>query len=56
MELTSRVKMARFQTFCIQMRKNQHLNESRKTGQTSGTEGRKWHFNLCKMLKQRAKT
>ncbi|MFS7953046.1 hypothetical protein Hanom_Chr07g00614031 [Helianthus anomalus] len=43
MELTSRIKMARFQTFWIQMRKNNPLNESRKTGQTSGT---KWHFTL----------
>ncbi|MFS7981341.1 hypothetical protein Hanom_Chr10g00949771 [Helianthus anomalus] len=34
MELTSRMKMARFQTFWIQMRKNKHLDESRKTGQT----------------------
>ncbi|MFS7974428.1 hypothetical protein Hanom_Chr09g00868631 [Helianthus anomalus] len=38
MELTGRMKMARFQTFWIQMRKNKPLNESRKTGQTSGTK------------------
>ncbi|MFS8021390.1 hypothetical protein Hanom_Chr16g01426831 [Helianthus anomalus] len=38
MELTSRMKMARFQTFWIQMRKNKPLNESRKTGQTSGSK------------------
>ncbi|MFS7959300.1 hypothetical protein Hanom_Chr08g00689481 [Helianthus anomalus] len=38
MELTSRMKIARFQTFWIQMRKNKHLDESRKIGQTSGTE------------------
>ncbi|MFS8027955.1 hypothetical protein Hanom_Chr16g01504821 [Helianthus anomalus] len=38
MELTSRMKMARFQTFWIQMRKNKPLDESHKTGQTSGTK------------------
>ncbi|MFS7924179.1 hypothetical protein Hanom_Chr03g00269601 [Helianthus anomalus] len=38
MELTSRMKMARFQTFWIQMRKNKPLDESRKTGQSSGTK------------------
>ncbi|MFS8007926.1 hypothetical protein Hanom_Chr14g01266761 [Helianthus anomalus] len=38
MELTSRMKMARFQTFWIQMGKNKPLGESRKTGQTSGTK------------------
>ncbi|MFS8022792.1 hypothetical protein Hanom_Chr16g01443621 [Helianthus anomalus] len=38
MELTSWMKMARFQTFWIQMRKNKPLDESRKTGQTSGDE------------------
>ncbi|MFS7922344.1 hypothetical protein Hanom_Chr03g00247971 [Helianthus anomalus] len=32
------MKMARFQTFWIHMRKNKHLDESRKTGQTSGTK------------------
>ncbi|MFS7889776.1 hypothetical protein Hanom_Chr00s000005g01611021 [Helianthus anomalus] len=32
----NRMKMARFQTFWIQMRKNKLLDESRKTGQTSG--------------------
>ncbi|MFS7925138.1 hypothetical protein Hanom_Chr04g00281111 [Helianthus anomalus] len=36
MELTSRMKMARFQTFWIQMQKNKPLHESRKTDQTSG--------------------
>ncbi|MFS7904230.1 hypothetical protein Hanom_Chr01g00033691 [Helianthus anomalus] len=36
MELTSRMKMARFQTFWIQMQKNNPLDESRKTGRTSG--------------------
>ncbi|MFS7994897.1 hypothetical protein Hanom_Chr12g01111481 [Helianthus anomalus] len=36
MELTSWMKMARFQTFWIQMRNNKPLDESRKTGQTSG--------------------
>ncbi|MFS7921392.1 hypothetical protein Hanom_Chr03g00236241 [Helianthus anomalus] len=37
MELTSRMKMARFQTFWIQMRINKPLDESRKTGQPPGT-------------------
>ncbi|MFS7923238.1 hypothetical protein Hanom_Chr03g00258311 [Helianthus anomalus] len=32
------MKIARFQTFWIQMRKNKPLDESRKTGQTSGTK------------------
>ncbi|MFS7923500.1 hypothetical protein Hanom_Chr03g00261441 [Helianthus anomalus] len=32
------MKMTRFQTFWTQMRKNKHLDESRKNGQTSGTE------------------
>ncbi|MFS7901642.1 hypothetical protein Hanom_Chr01g00002081 [Helianthus anomalus] len=38
MKLTSRMKMARFQTFWIQMRKNKPVDESRKTDQTSGTK------------------
>ncbi|MFS7992149.1 hypothetical protein Hanom_Chr12g01078861 [Helianthus anomalus] len=38
MELTSRVKMARFQTFWIQVRKNKPLDKSHKTSQTSGTK------------------
>ncbi|MFS7982558.1 hypothetical protein Hanom_Chr10g00964301 [Helianthus anomalus] len=38
MELMRRMKMARFQTFWIQMRKNKPLDKSRKTGQTSGTK------------------
>ncbi|MFS7907899.1 hypothetical protein Hanom_Chr01g00076941 [Helianthus anomalus] len=38
MELISRMKMTRFQTFWIQMRQNKPLDESRKTGQTSGME------------------
>ncbi|MFS7901874.1 hypothetical protein Hanom_Chr01g00004691 [Helianthus anomalus] len=38
MELTSRMKMASFQTFWIQLGKNKPLDESRKTGQTTGTE------------------
>ncbi|MFS7994677.1 hypothetical protein Hanom_Chr12g01108851 [Helianthus anomalus] len=32
------MKMARFQTLWIHMRKNKPLDESRKTGQTSGTK------------------
>ncbi|MFS8001798.1 hypothetical protein Hanom_Chr13g01194591 [Helianthus anomalus] len=38
MELTSRMKMTRFQTFWIEMRKNKPLDESRETGQTSWTK------------------
>ncbi|MFS7890291.1 hypothetical protein Hanom_Chr15g01350971 [Helianthus anomalus] len=38
MELTRQMKMARFQTFWIKIRKNKPLDESRKTGQTSGTK------------------
>ncbi|MFS7926950.1 hypothetical protein Hanom_Chr04g00303181 [Helianthus anomalus] len=38
MESTSRMKMARFQTFWIHMRKNKPLDESRKIDQTSGTK------------------
>ncbi|MFS7951055.1 hypothetical protein Hanom_Chr07g00590451 [Helianthus anomalus] len=38
MELTSQMKMARFQTFWIQMRKNKPLDRSPKTDQTSGTK------------------
>ncbi|MFS7923335.1 hypothetical protein Hanom_Chr03g00259541 [Helianthus anomalus] len=37
MESTGRMKMAKFQTFWIQLRKNKPLDESRKTDQTSGT-------------------
>ncbi|MFS7939803.1 hypothetical protein Hanom_Chr05g00456281 [Helianthus anomalus] len=38
MELMSWMKMARFQTFWIQLRKNKPLDESRKSDQTSGTK------------------
>ncbi|MFS8017816.1 hypothetical protein Hanom_Chr15g01384861 [Helianthus anomalus] len=38
MKLMSQKKMARIQTFWIQMRKNKPLDESRKTGQSSGTK------------------
>ncbi|MFS8028998.1 putative centromere protein O [Helianthus anomalus] len=38
MELTSWMKMARFQIFWIQMRKNQPLDKSHKSSQTSGTK------------------
>ncbi|MFS7967719.1 hypothetical protein Hanom_Chr09g00789091 [Helianthus anomalus] len=38
MELMIWIKMARFQTFWIQMQKNKPLDESGKTGQTSGTK------------------
>ncbi|MFS8015411.1 hypothetical protein Hanom_Chr15g01356121 [Helianthus anomalus] len=49
MELMSRMKMARFQTFWVQMQKNKPLDESRKTGQTSRTKIEKWHFTLLKI-------
>ncbi|MFS7990953.1 hypothetical protein Hanom_Chr12g01065031 [Helianthus anomalus] len=38
MELSSRMQITRVQTFWIQMRKNKHLDESRKSGQTSRTK------------------
>ncbi|MFS8010786.1 hypothetical protein Hanom_Chr14g01301111 [Helianthus anomalus] len=38
MELTSRMKMERFQTFWIHMPKNKPLAESHKSGQPSGTK------------------
>ncbi|KAJ0435617.1 hypothetical protein HanIR_Chr17g0895251 [Helianthus annuus] len=38
MELTCWMKMARFKTFWIQIRKNKPLDESHKTAQTSGTK------------------
>ncbi|MFS7907898.1 hypothetical protein Hanom_Chr01g00076931 [Helianthus anomalus] len=48
MELTGRMKMARFQTFWIQMPKSKPLNESRKTGQMSGTKTAFYSiYNLC---------
>ncbi|MFS7925911.1 hypothetical protein Hanom_Chr04g00290761 [Helianthus anomalus] len=42
------MKMERFQTFWIQMRITKPLDESRKTGQTSG---QKWHFTLSRKIK-----
>ncbi|MFS7959909.1 hypothetical protein Hanom_Chr08g00696661 [Helianthus anomalus] len=39
MELTTRMKMARFQTFWIQMRKNKPLDKSRISSQTSDKNG-----------------
>ncbi|MFS7916922.1 hypothetical protein Hanom_Chr03g00183031 [Helianthus anomalus] len=38
MKLMSRMKMTIFETFWIQMRINKPLDESRKSGQTSGTK------------------
>ncbi|MFS7896631.1 hypothetical protein Hanom_Chr00s005180g01728211 [Helianthus anomalus] len=38
MKLTSPMKMRRFQTFWIQMRKNKPLAKSHKAGQTLGTK------------------
>ncbi|MFS7920545.1 hypothetical protein Hanom_Chr03g00226131 [Helianthus anomalus] len=45
MELTSRMKIARFQNFWIQI--NKRLNKSHKTGQTSGTK-----MTLCSIFNQ----
>ncbi|MFS7959159.1 hypothetical protein Hanom_Chr08g00687351 [Helianthus anomalus] len=42
MELTSTMKMARFQTFWIQTRKNKPLDESRKNWPNLRDE--KWYF------------
>ncbi|MFS7972085.1 hypothetical protein Hanom_Chr09g00840631 [Helianthus anomalus] len=47
MELMSRIKMARFQTLWIHMRKNKPLDECRKTGQTSGM---KMHFTRERII------
>ncbi|MFS7909333.1 hypothetical protein Hanom_Chr01g00093381 [Helianthus anomalus] len=38
MELTTQVKMARFQTFWIHMWENTPFDESRQTDQISGTK------------------
>ncbi|MFS8009943.1 hypothetical protein Hanom_Chr14g01291231 [Helianthus anomalus] len=45
MELTSWMKMARFQTFWMQMVKNKPLDESRKSSPTSGTKMTFYLFN-----------
>ncbi|MFS8001027.1 hypothetical protein Hanom_Chr13g01185451 [Helianthus anomalus] len=45
MELTSQMKMARFQTFWIQTRKTKPLDESRKSDQTSGTKMAFYYYN-----------
>ncbi|MFS7973104.1 hypothetical protein Hanom_Chr09g00852651 [Helianthus anomalus] len=50
MEVTSRMKMVRFQTICIQMQKNKPLNESHKTGQTSGTKMTFYSFFNNKLI------
>ncbi|KAF5757773.1 hypothetical protein HanXRQr2_Chr17g0830661 [Helianthus annuus] len=42
------MKMTRFQTFWIQMRQNNPLDESRKTGQTSGTKMTFFNPNLTR--------
>ncbi|MFS7917702.1 hypothetical protein Hanom_Chr03g00192271 [Helianthus anomalus] len=47
---TSHMKMARFQTFWIQMRKNKPLDKSRKTGQTSGTKMAFYYINNNELL------
>ncbi|MFS7906252.1 hypothetical protein Hanom_Chr01g00057111 [Helianthus anomalus] len=38
LQIHFKYKMARYETFWIQMRKNKHLDESRKTSKTSGTK------------------
>ncbi|MFS7950893.1 hypothetical protein Hanom_Chr07g00588521 [Helianthus anomalus] len=55
------MKMARFQTFWIQMRKNKPLDESRKTGQTSKTKMvfysfRKVKYNYKKKVEENSIT
>ncbi|MFS8005990.1 hypothetical protein Hanom_Chr13g01243961 [Helianthus anomalus] len=45
MDLTSWMKMARFQTFWMQMVKNKPLDKSRKSSQTSGTKMTFYSFN-----------
>ncbi|MFS7987793.1 hypothetical protein Hanom_Chr11g01027061 [Helianthus anomalus] len=53
MELTSWMKMATFQTFWIQLRKNKPLDKSRKSNQTSGTK-MAFHFkNKGQVILQR---
>ncbi|MFS8001660.1 hypothetical protein Hanom_Chr13g01192931 [Helianthus anomalus] len=47
MELTSWMKMAKFQTFYIQIQKKKSLDESRKTSQTSGTKMVFYCFFFC---------
>ncbi|MFS7913423.1 hypothetical protein Hanom_Chr02g00141611 [Helianthus anomalus] len=42
------MKMARFQTFWIQMRKNKPLDESRKSRQTSGAKVAFYSFHKIK--------
>ncbi|MFS7927192.1 hypothetical protein Hanom_Chr04g00306061 [Helianthus anomalus] len=46
MELTSWMKMTRFKTFWIQMRKNKPLDEIRKSSQTSGAKMAFYSINL----------
>ncbi|MFS8031067.1 hypothetical protein Hanom_Chr17g01541391 [Helianthus anomalus] len=48
MELTSRMKTARFQTFWIQMRKK--TNQLTKVAKLTKPQGRKWHFTLRKIM------
>ncbi|MFS7907511.1 hypothetical protein Hanom_Chr01g00072231 [Helianthus anomalus] len=45
MELTSRMKKARFQTFWIQMRFGK-TNLWMKVAKLAKPQGRKWHFTL----------
>ncbi|MFS7895928.1 hypothetical protein Hanom_Chr00s003723g01715401 [Helianthus anomalus] len=49
MELTSQIKMAKFKTFRIQMRKNKPLDEYRKSGQTSRTKMAFYPFKSVNM-------
>ncbi|MFS7940801.1 hypothetical protein Hanom_Chr05g00468621 [Helianthus anomalus] len=52
MELTSRMKMAVFQTFWILMRKNKPLDESRKSSQTSGMKMAFYSYGPLKWTKK----
>ncbi|MFS8007620.1 hypothetical protein Hanom_Chr14g01263201 [Helianthus anomalus] len=51
MELKSQMKMARFQTFWIQMRKNKPLDGSYKTDQTSGMKRAFYSFKTYKHIR-----
>ncbi|KAF5776231.1 hypothetical protein HanXRQr2_Chr12g0521941 [Helianthus annuus] len=49
MALTSQMKMARFQTFWIQMRKNKPSDKSRKSGQTPGGTKMAFYSFICNL-------
>ncbi|MFS7913820.1 hypothetical protein Hanom_Chr02g00146211 [Helianthus anomalus] len=50
MELMSWMKIARFQTFWIKMRKNKPLDKGRKTGQISRTKTTFCSIFICFFL------